>query len=263
MRYKLTCRREQSTVALTLIMLCAITEQALGQVTPVSPSGVPQQIIPSIPEQGAPPFVALGRSSSAGGGAGSTGTDDSALLGGMTSQSWGEQAAAEAQALGVSPIALAATCMVESGCSADAGSSGTISGAFQMRDDTYEQMIQEAEARDPALAATIPAGLAGKNDPAVQAVAAAQYLYDGAKALQAAGIEGPTVLATRALYQFGTSGGKSVATADAGDLISTHVSLSAQQYAANGIDPATTTVGEWRQSVIDKLGVAAASTVLV
>ena len=264
MAKKRMCLVVWSAAPMTLVALWAIGGKAAAQVTPVSPSGVPQQIIPSVTEQGAPTFVPPGGTSSAGNGTstGATGTNDSGVLSDMTSQSWGSQAAAEAQALGVNPTALAATCMMESGCSADAGSSGTISGAFQMRDDTYEQMIQEARARDPSLAATIPSGLAGKNDPAVEAIAAAQYLYDGAEKLQGNGVQSPTVLDTRALYQFGTSGGTAIALAAPGDLLSRYLQLTPQQYAANGINPATTTVGQWQQTVSGKLGSAATSTVL-
>ena len=160
---------------------------------------------------------------------------------------------------------------MESDCSSAPAANGTTSGTFQMRDDTYQQMITKAEARDPSLAVTIPPGPGrqerSRNDPAVQAIAAAQYIaaqyiYCGAQTLQAAGVANPTFADTCALYQFGISGGEAVALADPSDLISSHLSLTPGQYAANGIDPATITVGQWRQSVANKVGPAANIPVL-
>ena len=258
----------------SLIALSFGATSAFADPAPSNFQGVPEQVIPTYPEVGAPTFTTPSGAASfsglqSGTGTGAGGTDPAAEAGGgsdalaqMSSASWGSAAAANAQAIGVSATALAATCVMESGCATNTTISGTISGTFQMADSTYLQMMSEVAARDPSLAATLPAGLAGKNDPAVQSVAAAQYLYDAAKAEQSAGIANPTFLDTRSYFQFGPSAGKAVALADPGALLSSYLNLTPAQYTANGINPATTTVGQWRQSVTSKVGTAATSSVL-
>jgi hypothetical protein len=266
-----TIRPAQRTAAVCVAGLAlALCGQASGQV-PATLNGPPIQVQPYAPEPGVPPltiapgtpnpFPDAGDTGTSTGG-GTTSAGAGSPLSTMLGTPWGAQATANAQALGVSATALAATCVMESGCASDPGTNGTISGTFQMTDATYQQMIAEAEANNPALAASIPPGLAGKSDPAVEAVAAAEYLYDGAQTLQAAGVADPTFSDERALYQFGISGGEAVALADPSDLISSHLSLTPSQYAANGIDPATTTVGQWRQSVANKVGTAANMSIL-
>ncbi len=185
--------------------------------------------------------------------------DGSPVLSKLLAQPFGLSAVNAAAQLGVSGTAIAATCVMESGCSASTGANGTISGTFQMKDSTYLQMVQEVGQRDPALAATIPAGLTGKLDPAVQAIAASQYLYDGAKALQVAGIANPTVTDARTYFQFGPTSGKALAVASPDQLISDVVTLTPAQWKANGLDPATSTIGQWRQTISNRVGASAAS----
>lgn len=124
------------------------------------------------------------------------GTSDSDALETLYQQSWGYAAAQNAEALGVNPSALAATCVVESGCQNlyTAGNGSTITGAFQMSNGTYSQTLEEALAAAPSLASSITSGTAGQQDPATQAVAAAQYLKDAATRLQHSGISNPTAL---------------------------------------------------------------------
>jgi hypothetical protein len=179
----------------------------------------------------------------------------------MTSQSWGLQAEQNAQALGVNPSALAATCVVESGCQNvyTASGSNTITGAFQMSNGTYNAALNEALAADPSLASSITSGMAGQQDPATQAVAAAQYLKDAATMLQSAGVSNPTALDTRAYYNFGPQSGAQIATADDTALMSTYVSSNAMQ--GNNIS-STETVGEWKAGVAAKMGSAASAVVL-
>lgn len=263
-------RPAQRTAAACVAGLAlALCGRAAGQVA-ATLNGPPVQVQPYAPEPGVPPLTITPGTPNpfpdAGGTGTSSGSTTSASAGSplstMLGTPWGIQATDEAQALGVSASAVAATCVMESGCASDPAAHGTISGTFQMTNATYQQMITEAEASNPSLAASIPPGLAGKNDPAVEAIAAAQYLYDGAETLQAAGVANPTFVDTRALFQFGVSGGQAVALADPSDLISSHLSLTPAQYAANGIDPATTTVGQWRQSVATKVGSSANIPVL-
>jgi len=185
--------------------------------------------------------------------------DDGGTLSKLTAQSWGAQAASNAVALGVNPSALAATCVLESNCSANPGGTGTISGAFQMSNGTYAQTVGEVQASNPDLASQITA----KNDPASQSIAASQYLADSATALQNAGVSNPTVLDSRSYYQFGPRYGVDVATASSGQLMSDVLAgTSASTLAANGITP-TTTVGQWRAGVTNKIGPAANQPVLL
>ena len=71
------------------------------------------------------------------------GSGDGAALGTMMAQDWGNAAAGNASAMGVNPTALAATCVIESGCRNLRGQ-GSISGAFQMTDATYTTDINKA-----------------------------------------------------------------------------------------------------------------------
>ncbi len=185
--------------------------------------------------------------------------DDGTTLSKMTSQSWGQQAAANAVAIGVNPVALAATCSLESNCQANPGGTGTISGAFQMSNGTYAQTVSEVKSSNPDLASSIT----NKNNPASQSIAAAQYLKDGAQALQATGITNPSVLDVRGYYNYGPANAASLATAPSNQLMTTTLSgLSAATLQANGITQ-DMTVGQWRTSVVNKIGTAANQPVLV
>lgn len=173
----------------------------------------------------------------------------------MAAQPWGQQAANNAAALGVNPDALAATCVLESNCTANPGGTGTISGAFQMSDGTYAQTVGEVQASNPNLASQITS----KNDPASQSIAAAQYLKDGALSLQGSGIANPTVLDVRGYYNFGPANGAALAAASGNQLMSDAMpGLSAATLRANGISD-TTTVGAWRAGVTSKIGAGTAS----
>jgi hypothetical protein len=183
------------------------------------------------------------------------GTGDGATLGKMLAQPWGQTAANNATALGVNPAALAATCSLESNCTANPGGTGTISGAFQMSNGTYAQTVGEVQASNPGLAS----GITSKNDPASQSIASAQYLKDGAQSLQAAGISNPSVLDVRGYYQFGPASAATLASAPDNQVMSSTVNFSAATLAANGITPGVTTVGQWRSTVVNKIGAGTAS----
>ncbi|GAC1496399.1 MAG: hypothetical protein NVS1B6_01480 [Steroidobacteraceae bacterium] len=178
----------------------------------------------------------------------------------MLAQPWGQAAEQNAVALGVSPTALAATCVMESGCSTNVGGTGTISGAFQMSNGTFAEAWKAAATSNPDLTSQASGA---KNDPASQSIAAAQYLKQGAQTLQGAGIANPTSLDVRGYYQFGPANAASVAAAPDNQLMAgTLTGLSARTLAANNIN-ADTTVGQWRQTVTSKLGAAAAQPVLL
>ena len=162
--------------------------------------------------------------------------------------------------MGVNPTALAATCVMESGCqNTPAGGTGSASGAFQMINSTYTADIAGAVALDPSIADSITPGLAGKMDPGTEAYAAAYELMNDAQVLQNNGIANPTVLDTRAIYQFGQASGIEVANANPSANLKLLVNLSPANMAANGIT-ATTTVGQWQATIANKLRLAAKSS---
>lgn len=171
----------------------------------------------------------------------------------MLAQSWGQQAADNATRLGVNPTALAATCLIESGCQNVRGT-GTVSGAFQMTDGTYTAAMRQAGGT---------AGLDGKMDPAVQSIAASQELKSAATILQNRGVANPTILDTRAIYNFGAGAGPELALADPStSMIAALPTYSAETLARNGVTPGMT-VGQWRASVAAKLGGTASQPVLL
>jgi hypothetical protein len=239
---------------------------AMADPQPQTISGVPQQIIPQAQEVGLPAFTIptgtvsiLGGASGTGGtSTGGTGTStDSSSLDTMLGTPWGASAQQSSEALGVNATALAATCVVESGCQNVAGT-GSIKGAFQMSASTFTSSLNAALAQDPSLAANIVPGSAGQSDPATEAIAAAEYLKQAAQSLQNNGISNPTVLDVRGYYNFGPSGA-AIATADANaTMASTLPDTPAATLAANGITPGET-VAQWRASVSNKIGGSAAS----
>src|SRR5271156_4128947 len=243
----------------------------------VLPNGLPGQVKPTYSEPGLPAFSFPTSGGSLLGGSpgsvdtGNGGGDGSTSAGGgssggsgdayntMMAQSWGSAAANAAGAMGVSATALAATCVMESNCqNVGASGGGTASGAFQMINSTYTADINGAVAYDPAISGSIVSGLAGQMGPTKEAYAASYELRTDALALQGAGITNPTVLQTRAVYQFGGNVGPDVAAASDSDNIAQITGLSAASLAANGLT-ASSTVGEWRQTIINKLGSATAN----
>jgi hypothetical protein len=243
----------------------------------VLPNGLPVQVKPTYSEPGLPAFsFPTGGGSLLGGSTGSVDTgagggDGSTSAGGgsnggsgdayntMMGQSWGAAATSAAGAMGVSATALAATCVMESNCqNVGASEGGSASGAFQMINSTYTADINAAVAYDPAISGSIVSGLAGQMDPTTEAYAASYELRTDALALQGDGITDPTVLQTRAVYQFGGNVGPDVAAANDSDNIAQITGLSAASLAANGLTTSST-VGQWRQTIINKLGSATAN----
>jgi hypothetical protein len=234
----------------------------------VLPSGLPVQVKPTFQEPGLPAFsFPVGGSASVGGSSfsvddsGGSGSGGSFSSGGsgdayntMMAQDWGSQAEAAAYAMGVSATALAATCAMESNCqNVGAASGSSATGAFQMINSTYTADISGAVAYDPGIAGSIVSGLAGQMDPATEAYAASYELRSDALLLQSNGIADPTVLNVRAVYQFGAGAGPAVATANDSANIAELTGLSAASLAANGLSTSST-VGQWRATVIAKLG---------
>jgi hypothetical protein len=271
-RVEVSRRSEGLRVAKLVLSVCAaalsleFTTAAFGQTSSLLSGGPPVQVVPYVAEPGVPQLVitpgtanpfagADGSGGAGGGGAGGTGGDvgSSDALTTMMDQSWGLAAVSNATALGVNPSALAATCVVESGCQNVPGS-GTVAGAFQMTASTYTAMINAALAQNPSLASQIVPGLAGQMDPATESIAASEYLLQGSQYLQANGVANPTVLDVRAYYNFGPAGGAAIANADPGaTMASVLYNTSAATLAANGVTPGET-VAQWQAGVAAKIG---------
>jgi len=236
-------------------------------------SGPPVQVRPYVSEPGVPqitinpgtpsPFPSdTGGAGTGGGGTGGDGNVGSSdALNTMMGTTWGNTAVANAESLGVNPSALAATCVLESGCQNVSGS-GTVAGAFQMTASTYTAMINQAVAQNPSLAGQIVPGLAGQMDPATESIAASEYLLQGAQSLENNGVSSPTVLDVRGYYNFGPQGGQQLAQASDSEPVSNVLNMyTPRQLAANGIT-AGETVGQWRSSVAAKIGNASGQSVL-
>jgi len=270
-RLRLLCTT-RCLLAVAVICAAQIAGSASVRADPVpeTMNGVPLLPIPTYEEVGLPPFSmptgtlstvqdppATPDATTAGGSSGDGA--DSISMTTMMSRSWGEAASQNAETVGVTAVSVAATCIMESGCNTNPASNGTISGTFQMRDDTFMQSINSALARNPSLAANIVPGLAGKLDPATQSIAAAEYMRQGAVALQSTGYTpNPSVLDVRGYYNFGPGPASAVAQASGDALMSNIVPLTADQYRLNGITPGVTTVGQWRTSITNRIGQTAA-----
>ena len=238
---------------------------------PESIQGVPQQIVPQEPEVGLGNFSIQtgsgvfggGRSGSGSGGSGSTGTSgggqtSSDALDTMLDQSWGAAAQQAAQGAGLNASALAATCVLESGCQNVSGSSGA-QGVFQMYPAAYQEGLSTALAADPSLASEIVQGSAGMNDPLTESIAASGYLLQANQALQNDGVSNPTVLDARGYYEFGPTYGAQVAQSPPTALLSNI--LPASFLSNSNISPSTT-VAQWQSSVAAKIGNAATQPIV-
>jgi hypothetical protein len=230
---------------------------------------VPIQVTPYASEPGVPTVTITSSSNPLGGDTdptSGTGTGTTTSSGGTSSdaldtllaQSWGSAAVSEAEAVGVNPSALAATCVAESGCT-NAGTNGTATGAFQMQPAAFQDGLQTALAANPALTSQVVQGAAGQSDPTTEAIAASGYLMQAAQTLQTDNISNPTVLDTRSYYEFGPTYGAAVATASPTALMSSVVP--SQYLSGNGISN-TETVAQYQAAVASKIGNAAYQSVL-
>ena len=246
---------------------------ACGQVA-TSLNGPPVQVVPYVSEPGVPMIEIVPGQPSGLSGLGQTGVSngtDPATGGGQTvggsealntllATPYGASIVSTSQALGVNASALAATCVLESGCQNVKSSAGsTASGPFQMINSTYNSMIEAAAQDNPSLASSFN----GKNDPVTEAAAAAELLKVEAVQLQNAGISNPNFLDVRGGFAFGNGNTYAVASAsDNQPLGAILTNWSAATWQSNSLTPQTT-VGQWRQSVISKVGSAASQPVLV
>jgi hypothetical protein len=257
-----------------------LSVSALGQV-PQTLNGPPVQVQPYVSEPGVPIIkiapgtlntFPIGDGSGTGDGAGTGGDDsgDDGIGAGTTNNSealttmlgttWGATAVANAQALGLNPSALAATCVIESSCQNLSGSGAQ--GVFQMYPAAFQEGIQTALSIDPSLSSQIVSGDAGRMDPVTESIAAAGYQLQAVEALQNAGIANPTVLDTRGFCNFGPANGVALATADPSETMAAAMpNVSAATLVKNGVTPGET-VGQWQASIRAKIGSAANQTVL-
>ncbi len=276
--HRVTRRRPEAAFAVVAAISALVAGPgAFGQV-PVTLNGPPVQVQPYVSEPGVPmitinpgtpnPFPG-GDGSGSGTGTGDTGGGTGDGTGGgsvggseplytMMGTTWGIQAITAVQSLGVNPSAIAATCVLESGCQ-NVGGSGAAQGAFQMFPAAFNEGLRTALAANPALALQIVPGDAGRMDPVTEAIAAAGYQMQAVQSLQSANIGDPTVLDTRSYYEFGPQFAAPVATA--ADSQSLAALVPASFLTKNNI-PMGTTVGQWRASVATKIGNAAGQSVL-
>ena len=154
----------------------------------------------------------------------------------------------------MSATALAATCAMESNCqNVGASGGGSASGAFQMINSTYTADINGAVAYDPAFQEASCRVLLGRWTRRRRLMR--RRMSCGRRVIFAGTtrISDPTVLQARAVYQFGGNVGLDVAAAKDSDNIAQITGLSAASLAANGLTTSST-VGQWRQTIINKLG---------
>jgi hypothetical protein len=250
-------------------MLTALAPLPARAQVPATLNGAPVQVTPYVLEPGVPDITiptgtpttsnTSGTGTGTGSGTSDTGTSSNALNT-LLSQSWGVEAVTEAEALGVNPSALAATCVVESGCQNVGSSSGSsATGAFQMQSAAFQDGLNTALAANPELASEVVQGAAGMSDPTTEAIAASGYLMQANTALTNAGITSPTVLDARAYYNFGPSVGVSIAQAPPTALMSDYITPAAMS--GNNIS-ATETVVQWQASVSSKIGNAASQSLM-
>jgi hypothetical protein len=263
-------------VCVAALSMEVVASGAFAQTTSLLSGGPPVQVVPYVTEPGVPQLTITpgtanplagadgaggsgtdgGTDGSGGGTGGNVGSSDALSV--MMGTPWGISAVSNATSLGVNPSALAATCVLESGCSQPAGGSGA-QGVFQMYPAAFQEGLNTALAANPALASQIVQGSAGMNDPTTEAIAASGYLMQANQTLQDDGISSPTVMAARAYYQFGPTYGPQVAQASP-DMTMASL-LPASWLAKNGLS-STETVSQWQASVQSKIGNAAGQSVL-
>lgn len=235
--------------------ICAIVAMAVP-----AHAQVPAQVIPSIPELGAPTFVMpTGGGATTGGSAGGTGTgggttyaagstDALALL---QAASFGDGAIAAAKAVGVDPAALAAFGQIESNFrNVDAANGSTsATGPWQITSGTWNDVVRQNGLNYTA---------DDRNDPVANATVAALYMGQIANTISAGTGQPATVAQTYAGYMFGPSTGvKLAAVQDQSAPLSNFVSSTA----LSNNNMTGWTVGQYFANVSGRLGSDANGTV--
>ncbi len=212
---------------------------ALADPAPVTMNGVPAQVIPSIPEVGAPNFVTpAGGGSFMGDGGGPTGTDGStdpsatstdwtgysgggtAAMDAMMATLYGALASQSATQLGLNPEAMAGLGQLESGFRnvGTANGSSSATGPWQITTGTWNGTV--AKYNLPYTASDI-------TNPAAQAQVASYIAKDYSTAVSRATNQPATVVQTYGAWVFGPTPGAMMATADPSTPLSSFVSAKA------------------------------------
>jgi len=268
-------RDTQPGRALLLAVLLVPMNVAQADPSVVTMSGVPAQVIPSIPEVGAPNFVTPagagsfmgdgGSSSSADGstnsdgsmGTSSSSTDWTGYSGGgtaamdaMMATPYGEAAASSATQLGLNPEAMAGLGQLESGFRnvATANGSSSATGPWQITSGTWADTVSKYN---------LPYTASDITNPAAQAQVASYIAKDYATAVSNKTGQPATVLQTYGAWVFGPSPGGNMARADASDPLSSFVSAKA----LSNNNMTGWTVGQFYSTFGNKLGSAASQTV--
>ncbi len=269
-------RNIRSGRALLLAALLAPVSVAQADPSVVTMNGVPAQVIPSIPELGAPTFVTPAGAGSfmgdEGGPAGtnvSTGTDGAAG-GSVPSSDWtgysgsgtptmdkmmatpyGGLASAAATQLGVNPEAMAGLGQLESGFRnvPTANGSSSATGPWQITSGTWTDTVGKYN---------LPYTASDITNPAAQAQVASYIAKDYAAAVSNKTGQPATVLQTYGAWVFGPSPGGNMARADASDPLSSFVSAKA----LSNNNMTGWTVGQFYSTFGNKLGSTSNQTVL-
>jgi len=252
-----------------LLAACLVQgSSAWADPTPVTLNGVPAQVIPSIPEVGAPTFVTPassgsfmpddGSSTSTDGTGGSTATTDwtgysgggTAAMDAMMATPYGPSAATYSSQLGLNPEAMAGLGQLESGFRNVGTSNGSSSatGPWQITTGTWNSTV--AKYNLPYTAADI-------TNPAAQAQVASYIAKDYSSAVSNQTGQPATVLQTYGAWVFGPTPGGNMATANPSKPLSGFVS--AQALSNNNMTGWT--VGQFYTNFGNKLGSAASQTV--
>lgn len=224
--------------------------------TIVSGAGVPPQIVPTIPEPGAPNFsfptsnsagTSTAPSSSAGTWVGEgTATD---ALSTLQSQSYGAAAISAAENDGVNPATLAAFAQVESHFSNVGNGSSSAQGVWQITQGTWDGTVSRYN---------LPYTEADRNDPTAQADVASHIISEYATTVSKSTGAPATSLQTYGAYMFGPSAGAAIASAkDQSAPLSQFVSSKA--LSNNGMSGWT--VGQYYQTMANQMGSGASASV--
>jgi len=255
-------RDPQPGRVLLLAALLASFGVARADPSIVTMNGVPAQVIPSIPEVGAPTFVTpAGGGSFMGDGGGPTSTDGStdwtgysgggtAAMDAMMATPYGALASQSATQLGLNPEAMAGLGQLESGfrnVGTENGSSSA-TGPWQITTGTWNGTV--AKYNLPYTAGDI-------TNPAAQAQVASYIAKDYANAVSEKTGQPATVLQTYGAWVFGPSPGGNMARADTSSSLSNFVS----DKALSNNNMTGWTVGQFYSKFGNKLGSGANQTV--
>ncbi len=242
---------------------------AIADPAPVTMNGVPAQVIPSIPEVGAPNFVTpAGGGSFMGDGGGPTGTDGStdgfvpstdwtgysgggtAAMDAMMATPYGALASQAATQLGLNPEAMAGLGQLESGFRnvGTANGSSSATGPWQIITGTWNGTV--AKYNLPYTASDI-------TNPAAQAQVASYIAKDYSGAVSQATGQPATVVQTYGAWVFGPSPGSKMATAAPSTPLGQFVSSTA----LSNNNMTGWTVGQFYSTFGNKLGSGANQTV--